>query len=88
MNKKEVLTQVSEKSEIAIDVCEKVIDAFEKQFGDVLLKKIKGEKKIIIDIAESISQKNALDLSVCEKVLTAFKEVFDKELSDKLKFWK
>jgi nucleoid DNA-binding protein len=88
MNKKEVLARVSEKSGIAIEVCRKIIDEFEKQFGDTLWKKIKGEKNIRSDLAEVISQKINISSSDCEKVLTAFKEVVDEGLEKKLKFWK
>jgi len=41
MNKKEVLTQVSEKSEITIDVCEKVLTAFKEVFDKELSDKLK-----------------------------------------------
>ena len=88
MNKREVLTQVSLKSGIAIEVCKEVIDAFEKQFGDILLKKIKGKKNDLTDIAQSIPQKNSLDSLECEKVLAAFEEVFAEGLEEKLKFRK
>jgi nucleoid DNA-binding protein len=88
MNKTEVLTQVSEKSGIDIDVCEQVIDEFENQFGDILLKKIKFKKNERTDIAEKISHKSNIASLDCEKVLAAFEEVFAEGLADKLKFWR
>ncbi|MCL2009353.1 MAG: hypothetical protein FWG71_02255 [Synergistaceae bacterium] len=88
MNKAGVVARVSQKSGIAVDVCEKVIDAFEEQFGDILLKKIKGVKSDLADVAESISQKTGLASPDCEKVLAAFKEVVGEGLVDRLKFWK
>ena len=88
MNKKDVLTRVSGKSGVDIDVCKTVIDEFEEQFGDTLLKKIKGKKNIRPDISQSISQKSGLMSSDCEKVLAALEEVVGEGLEKKLKFWK
>ncbi|MDR2970639.1 MAG: hypothetical protein LBU83_01730 [Bacteroidales bacterium] len=88
MNKKEVVERVSEKSGVDKEVCEKVIKAFEKQFGDTILRKIKREKNNRADIAKSISEKSNLVLSDCEKVLAVFEEVVGEELTAQLKFWK
>lgn len=88
MNKTDVVTQVSEKSGIAVDICEKVIKAFEEQSGDALVNKFKGVKNNRADMVAGISEKTNLSLDECEKILTAFEEVFDKGLSDKLKLFK
>jgi nucleoid DNA-binding protein len=88
MNKTEVIAKVSEKSGIPADTCEIVINAFEKQFGDSLLKKFMGKKNNHAEMAEGISQNTNISSQDCEKVLTAFEEVFGDGLTDKLKFWK
>ena len=88
MNKTEIVTQVSGKSGIAADICEKVIKAFEEQSGDALIGKFKGVKNNRTDVVEGIAEKTGLALEDCEKVMAAFEEVFGSGLSDKLKLFK
>lgn len=88
MNKTDVITQVSQKSGIATDICEKVIKAFEEQSSDALINKVKGVKNNRADMVAGITEKTGFSFEDCEKVLTAFEEVFGTGLSDKLKLFK
>lgn len=88
MNKTDVVNQVSQKSGAAVDVCEKIMKAFEDQAGDALIGKFKGIKNNRADMVAGIAEKTGFELEECEKVLTAFEEVFDAGLSDKLRFFK
>lgn len=87
MNKADVVTQVSTKTGIAADICEKVIKAFEEQSGEALIGKFKGGKNNRADMVAGISEKTGLTLEDCEKVLTAFEEVIGTGLSDKLRLF-
>lgn len=84
MNKTEVVNQVSQKSENAPEICEKVIKAFEKQSEEALIGKFKGIKNNRTDIVTGISEKTGLASAECDKVITAFEEVLGTGLSDKL----
>jgi len=86
MNNADVVMKVAEKSGLAINICEKVIKAFEKQSGYALIGNLKGAKNSRADMLTSISEKTGFVLMDCEKVLTAFEEVVSTGLSDKLKF--
>lgn len=88
MNKTDVVNQVSQKSGEAVEICEKIIKAFEDHAGDALIGKFKGVKNNRADMVAGIQQKTGFSLEVCDKVLAAFEEVFDSGLTDKLKFFK
>ena len=88
MNKTSVVRQVSEKSGIAADVCEKVLNAFEEQSGDALIGKLKGAKNNRADMLAGISEKTGFALDYCERVVFALEDVIGTGLSDKLKFFK
>lgn len=88
MNKTEVITEVSQKSGVAAEICEKLLKAFEEQSGEALINKFKGVKNNRGDMVAGIAAKTGIDVDICEKVLTAFEEVFEGGLSDKLKIFK
>ena len=88
MNKNDVVMQVSEKSGIGVDICEKVIKAFGEQSGEALANKLKGVKGDRTDILSGISEKTGFALEECEKVIASFEEVLGGGLSDKLKFFR
>lgn len=88
MNKTEVVNEVSQKSGIGTEICERVIKAFEEQSGNVLTAKFKGVKNNRAEIVAGIAEKTGYALDECEKIITAFEEVLDSGLSDKLRFFK
>lgn len=88
MNKTDVVTQVSQKTGIPADICEKVIKAFEEQSGDALISKFKGIKNNHADMLTGITSKTGFASEDCEKILAAIEAVIGTGLSDKLKFFK
>lgn len=88
MNKTDVVTQVSERTGIAADICEKALKAFEETSGNALIGKLKGEKNNRADILSGIIEKTGLSAENAEKILAVLEEVVSGGLTDKLKFFK
>lgn len=88
MNNTDVVNQVSKKSGVTFEICEKVIKAFEEQSGDALTAKFKGVKNNRANMVMGIAEKTGYAEDECEKIITAFEEVFNSGLSDKLRFFK
>lgn len=88
MNKADVIQSASEKTGIAPDVCERILEAFEQQAGDALAAKLKGTGGDQTDMLARISQATGVPAEDCERVLTASGEVVKAGIADKLGFLK
>ena len=90
MNKTEVITQVSEKSGVSCDICEKILKGLEKHidFGDALKMLTSSLKDSYATVISKHLHNGGISLSDCEKVLFAFDEVLGNGIKNKLKFFK
>ena len=88
MNKADVVRTVSEKTDVAPDVCEKIIKALEEQAGGVLVAKLKGTGADQTGMLVRISQEAGGPSADCEKVLAATEDVVKSGIADKLGFFK
>ena len=87
MNKADVIQSVSEKTGVAPDVCERILNSLEKQAGDVLASKLKGGGDRPDMLAE-ISRETGVPATDCERVLSAAADVVKIGIADKFGFLK
>lgn len=88
MNKAQVIKAVSERTGIALNICEMVIKAFEEQAGSALAGEFLGNDPRHAELLARISKTTGIRPEDCEKIVTALQAAVKSGLSEKLGFLK